>query len=349
MKYGLLIIIFFIGAVITPSLVYSDESHDLVETLERGRINWTKGAIEATGVMLPTKQLFGNLAHEGKFVRIALNDAYRNLLDKVLTIALRAGYKNLRDVIKAVRIDADTLVQDLVINDDFIMAEIESMIKSAQIIKKDYLSDGTVEITLQMSLYGGFSQLVLPHNIKLLESLKILKKNSDKTALAPLSRDAQIDLSSSEKTYTGVVVDARGLKANPALAPIIQDENGENVFGPPVISREFAVQHGISGYSTTLETACQLPRVAGNPLTVKGLRAEGPGASVIVISNADASKLRRSSKHLKFLKQCRVVIVMDPMIAKTQSDRGVSRHINQHINQGPEASRLKYFTALSTP
>jgi hypothetical protein len=290
-------------ATFAPSLAYSDESNDLVEILERGRINWTKGAIEATGVMLPEKQIFGNLSYNDKFVRIALNDAYRNLLEKVITIALRAGYKNLRNVIKSVRIDADTLVQDLAIDNDFIMAEIESMIKSAQLVKKEYLSDGTVKITLQMSLYGGFSQLVLPHDIKILESIKILKKNTDKVASAPLSHDIQTDLNGGEKTYTGVIVDARGLKANPALAPIIQDENGENVFGPPVISREFAVQHGISGYSTTLETACRLPRVAGNPLTVKGLRAQGPGASVIVISNSDASKLRRSSKHLEFLKQ----------------------------------------------
>ncbi|MDM8554633.1 hypothetical protein QUF75_07890 [Desulfococcaceae bacterium HSG7] len=345
MKYRLLIIMIISIVMLAPALSYSDESqdesYDLVETLEKGRINWTKGAIEATGVMLPDKQLFGNFVHEGRFVRIALNDAYRNLLDKVITIALRAGYKNLRDVVKSVRIDADTLVQDLAINNDFIMAEIESMIKSAQLVKKDYLSDGTVKITLQMSLYGGFSQLVLPNDIKLLESIKILKKNSDKTASVPLSRDDLIDLSDVEKTYTGVVVDARGLKANPALAPIIQDENGENVFGPPVISREFAIQHGISGYSTTLETARRLPRVAGNPLTVKGLRAKGSGASVIVISNADASKLRRSSKHLEFLKQCRVVIVMDQMIAKTKSGQLISSH--RH-----EASHLQYFTDLGT-
>ncbi len=341
MKYGLLVIIIIIVTVAVPPLAYSDESHDLVEILESGRINWTKGAIEATGVMLPTKHLFGNFSHEDKFVRIALNDSYRNLLDKVLTIALRVGYKNLRAVIKSVRIDANTLVKDLAVENDFLMAEIESMIKSAQIVKKEYLSDGTVKLTLQMSLYGGFSQLVLPHDIKLLESIKILKKNTGKAAMAPLPRDAQIDQSSGEKNYTGVVVDARGLNANPALAPIIQNENGEDVFGPPMISREFAVQHGISGYSTTLETAYQLPRVAGNPLTVKGLRTQGRDASVIVISNADASKLQRSSKHLEFLKQCRVVIVMDQMIAKTKN--------NRRISQGPEAYRLKYFTALSTP
>ncbi len=334
MKYGLIITMIIAALTVSPS-AYSENSHDLIETLEWGSINWTQGAIEATGVMPPSEHLFGSLVHEKKFIKIALNDAYRKLLDKVLTVAFRAGYRNLLAVIKSVRIDADTLVGDLALEDDYIMAEIESMIKSAQVVKKEYLSDGTVKITLQMSLYGGFSQLVLPQDIKLFESIKILKKNSDKAASASRSQDAQIDLNSGEKNYTGFVVDARNLHANPALTPIIQDENGEDVFGPPVISREFAVQHGICGYSTALKTACQLPRVAGNPLTVKGLRAKGRGGSIIVISNADASKLRSSSKHLEFLKQCRVVIVMDQMIAKTKSGR--------RISQAPEAFRLKYF------
>ncbi len=318
-----IILIFLIALMITPCLTFGEESSDLVEILENGSINWTKGAVEATGVMLPSEHLFGSAPNDGQFIRIALNDSYRNLLDKVLTVALRMGYKNLRDVVKSVRIDADTLVQDLTIDNDFIMAEIESMIKSAQIVKKEYLSDGTVKLKLRMSLYGGFSQLVLPRDIKLLESIKILKKNQNNVASQPLPRDQQIDQSSDASTYTGVVVDARGLKANPALAPTIQNENGEEVFGPPIISREFAVQQGISGYSTTLETARQSPRVGGNPLTVKGLRAKGRGASIIVISNADADKLQRSSKHIEFLKQCRVVIVMDRMIAKKDSDRRI--------------------------
>ncbi|NQT10001.1 MAG: hypothetical protein HQ573_02380, partial [Desulfobacteraceae bacterium] len=46
-------------------------------------------------------------------------------------------------------------------------------------------------------------------------------------------------------------------------------------------------------------------------LTVKGLRTEGHGRSDIVISNADASRLRSASEHLTFLKKCRVMVVVD--------------------------------------
>jgi len=53
------------------------------------------------------------------------------------------------------------------------------------------------------------------------------------------------------------------------------------------------------------------PRVRPNPLIVKGLKTKSPGRSVIVVSNADAAKLRSASEHLSFLRQCRVIIVVD--------------------------------------
>jgi len=111
--------------------------------------------------------------------------------------------------------------------------------------------------------------------------------------------------------YTGLVVDARGLGAKAVMALEIFDENGQEVYGPAFVSREFAVQQGISEYVIDLPAAQSSPRVASTPLTVKGLRTEEPGGSNIIISNADASKLKSASEHLSFLKKCRVIIVVD--------------------------------------
>jgi hypothetical protein len=108
-----------------------------------------------------------------------------------------------------------------------------------------------------------------------------------------------------------MVIDARGINTRPAMAPKILNENGEEVYGSAYVSREFAVQQGMSGYAKDLTAAQSNPRVTNSPLTVKGLRTEGHGRSDIVISNADASRLRSASEHLSFLKKCRVMIVVD--------------------------------------
>ena len=108
-----------------------------------------------------------------------------------------------------------------------------------------------------------------------------------------------------------MVVDSRGLKTRPAMSPKIIDENGQEVYGSAYVSREFAVQQGMSGYAKDLQKAMNNERVASNPLVVKGIKTNEQGHSNVVISNADASKIKSSSDNLSFLKKCRVMIVVD--------------------------------------
>ena len=165
--------------------------------------------------------------------------------------------------------------------------------------------------TVELMMYGDFSQLVLPDEIKQIEAIKTVSTSGEP------SKGEKIDGSPSAlppkaHDFTGLVVDARGLELYPTMAPRIYDENGLEVYGPAYVSREFAVQSGMVRYGNNLEVAIAGPRVAGNPLVVKGLRTTQPGHSDIVISNADASKIRASSAHLFFLKKCRVLVVVSP-------------------------------------
>jgi len=43
------------------------------------------------------------------------------------------------------------------------------------------------------------------------------------------------------------------------------------------------------------------------------LRTQWPGLCDFVIKNIDATKLRSASEHLTFLRECRVIIILDPM------------------------------------
>jgi hypothetical protein len=175
---------------------------------------------------------------------------------------------------------------------------------------QEYMSDGTVEVTMQMSLMGGFAQLILPMEIKQVESIRPVSP-VHKEPLPPIVEPSTPAPKPVSEVFTGMVIDARGINARPAMAPKILNENGEEVYGSAYVSREFAVQQGMSGYAKDLTAAQSNPRVTNSPLTVKGLRTEGHGRSDIIISNADASRLRSASEHLSFLKKCRVMIVVD--------------------------------------
>jgi len=289
-KYAILAIV-FVGLLILPASVYCQQCQDLVEQIGTGDINWTKGIIQAKGIGVPPEKYYGKPQARPMALRAAKLDAMRNLLE----------------VTKGVRISSTTLVKDFAISSDIIMSQVEGMVKGAQIVHQEYMSDGTVEVTVQMSLMGGFAQLILPVEIKQVESVRPMPP----VHKAPIVEPSAPALKPVSEVFTGMVIDARGINARPAMAPKILNENGEEVYGSAYVSREFAVQQGMSGYAKDLTAAQSNPRVTNSPLTVKGLRTEGHGRSDIVISNADASRLRSASEHLTFLKKCRVMVVVD--------------------------------------
>ena len=260
-----------------------------------GTIDWTEGVIQATGIGAPPEKFYGKPQAVPMALRAAQLDAYRRLLE----------------VTKGVRVDSQTVVDDYAIKSDIISSQVDGMVKGAQTVKKEYLSDGSVEVTLQMNLHGGFAQLMLPSEIQQVEKIRSVPEIDLMADPRQTTMGTGDNASSGGNLYTGLIIDARGLNARPAMSPKIVNETGKEVYGSAYVSREFAVQQGMSGYARDLTSAQQNPRVANNPLIVKGLRTQGPGKSDIVISNADAAKILSSSENLSFLQKCRVMIVLD--------------------------------------
>jgi hypothetical protein len=271
--------------VLIPGIGFSQEDDALVENVGSGAIDWTSGIIRAVGIGAPPEKYYGRPEARPMALRAAKLDAYRNILE----------------VIEGVRIQSSTLVKNFMMADDTISAQVNGMVRGAQVAKQEYMSDGTVEVTLEMNLKGGFAQLILPEDIKQVESIKA----------SPSSSSSPASPKPDPKVYTGLIVDARGLDAKPAMSPRVLDENGQEVYGAAFVSREYAVQQGMSGYSKNIDAATKNQRVTANPIIVKALKTEGPGKTDLVINNSEASNLRGEPENLSFLKQCRVIIVVD--------------------------------------
>jgi hypothetical protein len=113
------------------------------------------------------------------------------------------------------------------------------------------------------------------------------------------------------EAYTGLVLDCRGIKLSPAMALRVLDEDGNEVYGSSYVSREYATQHGMVGYSKDPTAAQRDRRVGATPITIKAIRAAGKGLSDVVISNADAARIKRAASNLSFLQKSMVMIVLD--------------------------------------
>ena len=284
----------FAFAVALLSLVYTAgfcaESVGRVEKKETGTIDWARGVVQAKGISAPIKKEAEKTpSNSPKALSEAKNDARLKLLETV----------------KRIKIDSKRSVGDMAAKHKTIMTQIKDMVYNATEVEKfrKYMSDGSVEVLLQMNLHGGFTQLVLPEEVRHIEGIKQIKPGANSSGVNP---------NSVSEAYTGLLVDARSIELHPALAFKILDENLEEVFGPAFVSREFVVQQGMAAYYTDIESAKSDPRISDHPLTVKALRTDWPTRCNIVISNADASKLKSASHHLLFLKESRVVILLSP-------------------------------------
>jgi hypothetical protein len=249
---------------------------------DKGIINYEDGYVEAVGIGAPPERYMGKPNARPMALRAAQVDAYRNLLE----------------IVQGVRIDSNTVVKDFMTENDTIRASVEGLVKGAKVMNKEYLSDGTVDVTVRMNLSGRLSQMIMP---------KAFDKQPES---APPPPPPAVSAPAGD-IFTGLVIDARGLAARPAMSPKIVDENGREVYGSMNVDRQYAIQQGMTGYARDLTAAQSNPRVTNNPVSVKGVKADGPGKCDIMISNADAGKIRASGDNLSFLKKCRVMIVLD--------------------------------------
>jgi len=275
-KLAIISIVIFLSLFIIP---WEARAQNAVESFENGKIDWTTGVALAIGIGAPPEKPVNMAQARAMAKRAAVIVARRNLLE----------------IIKGVRIDSLTLVKDFVVQSDIIRNQVDGYLERSQVVDIAYMSDGSVEASVAMNLRGGFSNLMLPKSIQSI----------------PAIRQPQVSPGAQGEAYTGLVVDTRGFQVKPAMSPKIVDEDGNEVYGSSYVSRDYAINQGMAGYAKDLTSAQTNDRVTNNPFTVKGIKTADTGDSDIVISNADAARIKGSADNLTFLQKCRVMVVLD--------------------------------------
>jgi hypothetical protein len=303
---------------------------EVIEPIGTGEINWSKGIITAKGSGAPPKEA-KNIAQARLMAeRAALADARRNLLE----------------VLKGVRVDATTYVENQMAKSDEIRLQAEGMIQGSTEIRKmrRYLSDGAIEVTVAMNLSGDFLTLMF----SLPQELPLTKPPAPPQPLAPekprlpalpvppekkgeVPPIVQPKVQGKEKpmikpeapkpepmpsladlpSYTGLIVDTRGLNMRAALIPKVLDEKGMELYQGGYVPREKAAQSGLALYSKDLTAAQTNPRVGRNPLTVKGFKVKPGNPSDIILSSEEVKRVAPFTQKGTFLEECKVMIVID--------------------------------------
>lgn len=258
-------------------------------------INWGNGDnanIVATGIGLPPE----NAGIHGRALarRAAIVDAYRNLAE----------------LLNGVQLDADTVMENLIIKSDTVRTKTSALIKGAQIIDEQEMMDGSYQVKLMIPMYGAknsVASVALPE-MRPSPSVTPMPEVKSTTLPSTVVRDLKTT------NYTGIVVDASGLGLDPTFAPVIYDENGRVVYGLQNLDYDFAINHGMVAYATSLEDAKRPGNRGGsNPLVVKATAVRGGKNSVnkvnVVVSTEDGDRILLACQNGAILQKASVVFI----------------------------------------
>ena len=123
----------------------------------------------------------------------------------------------------------------------------------------------------------------------------------------------------SDTAVSGLVIDATDVPdALPALFARIVDENGDLVYGLEVADPQFARDWGMISYALPAKPGGGIrrswKREGENPIRIRAVGATGAGNTDLVVSAADAGRIRAAAGESPFLKQCRVLALMSPPV-----------------------------------
>ena len=247
-----------------------------------GRADWTTGIVTAKGIGIPPKNPASALQAK----------------EMARTASWAVALRNLLEAVKGVYVDSTTTVSNYVTTNDEVRTRVEGMVKGAKLVKEQEMPDGSFETTVEMKLTGDLSGVVLP-------------KPSPRTESLPQYKKPVVDGHTISRSYSGLVVDARGTGAHAALAPRILNEQGDEAYSVAYVEQRGVAEQGIVIYVPDLPSAQANPRVTSTPLMVKALRASGTNHTDLVVSDADVQTIHGVPAHFKFLKQAKVLVILD--------------------------------------
>lgn len=247
---------------------------ELIEETDGLKINWTTGRVSVSGI--------GVGGDRGPA-------SYRRTLSS--RAALADAYRRLAHSLDLVRVDANTRLKDLAVADDALRTRLSEFVKSAQVLETNHWPDGSTEIVLGADLRGASSLASLIAGVA--------PADAAATAAAAPAKEVVTAPVPVHATHSSVIVDARGLGAQPALMPQLRDGEGKviELSGAPSVKY--------------LDEGAEFDKAAGlNPLKLKAGRTQGMLRADLVLADDAAKALKKALVDGKITGETTVIVVI---------------------------------------
>jgi hypothetical protein len=291
-------------------------------------MNWSSGMVTAEGFGVAPE---GKRKEVGRLLacRAAVTDAQRNLIEAT----------------QGVRVTVSTSVSHYAAEYDVVKTAVDGVVKGASIMSREMGDDDTCKVTMGLFIAGPLSNSIYQKsNNAELSAWLIMQRFFDSiiptvyaqelndnpsTKNLPWSPDLQrldervsklesnvllespaLANARNEPQPTGLIIDVRGYRFLPSIAPNIQSVEGKTIY-PSNKDKEVIMKSGklLSLFSRSLEFAMNHPIVGDNPLLIKG-QSSSENATNIILNQQNGDRLSVLASHNFFAKPA-VIIVLD--------------------------------------
>jgi hypothetical protein len=232
--------------------------------------------------------------------------------------AKRDAYEKLVQITKEITINGDLLAAEMLQDNEELSRSLASVTRHFTVEEIKRLPPDGIEVSISFDMLGGLSDI-------------LMRKEPDTGILivppgplcplcgrlwpegkpAPAGINLVTPGDTTDTAFSGLIVDARGFRLEPALAPRIFDQDGYEVYGTRFANRENGVEVGLVVYASNVEHLTKLERVGENPLHVRAIAVGGEYAADLVVANGDARIIHAAASGINFLAECRVIIIVD--------------------------------------
>lgn len=251
----------------------------------QGEVDWERRVVKATGIGAPNPNAPNMAVKRAGAINAAKMYAVRDLMATV----------------KGMYLTSEQTAENYMMTSDVVKTQVEGIARAFQMVgEPQYFEDGSVQVTVEMSIDGKLSDLMM--------------RDETFGDTTPMGEEANYKLSdivqSQPDVYTGLIIDCTGVELRPALSPKVISSSGREVYGSANVNKDFAVQQGMMGYLKNIDSAKENARVTNNPYIIKAIDVKGTNKADIVISDEDAAKIEALANNLNFLRECRVIALI---------------------------------------
>jgi len=297
-------------------LTYALLARDVIDMSGPCAINWTKGLISCEG-----ESALGQGSFAAK--RVAVVVAQRNLLE----------------VIKGVRIDSQTTIEDGLVGNEVITSRVQGVIRGAQVLSNQYhdkKGSATARVQLRMgqdllkallsdptklsfnekidALWDSFS-IITPaqaSNYSYKEKVTLQKLLVDMKATKNRAASKQIEkiLAEMDTTFTGMLIDVSDVNGfEKALIVRLVDKHGNELYPAGRLSKKMLQKRNTSvGYVFGHGDAIRNIRVFNKPLELKVSKVYRRKRSNIVLSDKQIATFKKLDPEI--FKNAKIVLLL---------------------------------------